>query len=215
MSEIEEEIAEEMGDDAGVPGGVDPETGEIIEAAPEQDAPEQAASAPRSQKEIDELTKKLEAEAQRHAKRVAELMGDDFALLVPSPVDWTPGFLFNVPEMLPSPDAVAALDAILGRAGGVEFLPAEDAEACSKCNALGQVLTGSRAPGQETKLCVTCNGAGWVTKQIPYTPPVLVQNGAVQPNSATVQPNQPIAADRWGRPYGHRDYGLDPSLVNA
>jgi hypothetical protein len=215
MSATEEQLASEMtpGEDADLveqEGDHDDENPE-----PEQDAPEQAASAPRSQKEIDELTKKLEAEAQRHSKRVQELMGEDFALLVPSPVDWTPGFLFNVPEMLPSQEAVAALDAILGRAGGVEFLPAEDAEACAKCNALGQVLTGSRAPGQETKLCVTCNGAGWVTKQIPYTPPVLGQNGTRTGISAATAPNQPIAADRWGRMYGHRDYGIDPSLVNA
>jgi len=215
VSELEEEIAEEMGDDHGVPEGIDPETGEIIEPDGEPEAAAEAAPAPRSQKEIEQSAKKLEAEAERHAKRVAEIMGDDFSLLVPSPVDWTPGFIFNVPEMLPSPEQVAEFDAILGRAQGADFLPAEDAEACAKCNALGQVLTGSRAAGQETKLCVSCNGAGWVTKQIPYTPPVLVANGTGTGINAAPVPNQPIAADRYGRPYGHPHYGLEPANVGV
>lgn len=213
MSTTEEQIAEEMSDDAGVPEGIDPETGEIL-AEPETREPEAFdAPAPRSQKEIDALTKRLEAEAERHTKRVAEIMGDDFALLVPNPTDWTPGFIFNVPEMHPTPEAVAELRALLGGAAPLELREAEDAEGCGKCNALGEVLTGSRKPGQETKPCTACTGTGWRTKAAPLQVPLQVvsnDNGTVY---TPAQPNQFQVADRWGRPFGHPHYNIEPASV--
>lgn len=215
MSTAEDQIAAEMtpDDDEQLEEAESAEA----EAAPDELAPEPTDEAPppRSQKEIDAVQDKLKAEAARHEKAVAKIMGEDFGFLVPNPTDWTPGYIFNVPAMHPMPEQVAALHELLGDAQGGEYLPAEDAEACPKCNALGEVLTGSRKQGQITKLCVGCNGTGWVTKSIPYTPPTLVQNGNTANPAAPLVPNQPIAADRWGRPYGHRDYGVDPSLVNA
>lgn len=215
MSTAEDQIAAEMTPDEDEQGeeAEQEETPDVPE--PEEAAPDEEAAPPRSQKEIDAVQDKLKAEALRHEKAVAKIMGEDFGFLVPNPTDWTPGFIFNVPAMHPMPEQVAALHELLGDAQGVEYLPAEDAEACGKCNALGEVLTGSRKQGQITKLCVGCNGTGWVTKTIPYVAPTLVQNGSAAQGGANLAPNQPIAADRWGRPYGHRDYGLDPSLVNA
>ena len=43
-----------------------------------------------------------------------------------------------------------------------EFVQAEDARPCPKCNALGQTLTGSRQPGHELKPCGECGGRGWL-----------------------------------------------------
>jgi hypothetical protein len=215
MSDIEQEIAEEMGDeetpdDSGADGI--PEDGDGGAA----DSPgDEAAPPPRSQAEIDALTKKLEAEAARHEKRVAEIMGDDFALLVPSPVDWTPGYIFNVPEMHPQPEQVAALHALLGGAQPVELRPATDAEACEACNALGEVLTGSRKPGQETKPCVACGGTGWKPKSAPLAPVQVFPAGGNGNDAQPVQPNTLQVADRWGRPVGHPHYGLEPAFVGA
>lgn len=156
---------------------------------------------------------KLEKEATRHANRVAEIMGDDFGLLVPSPVDWTPGFLFNVPEMLPDEGQVGALLALLGRGDARDLRPAPDAEVCETCNGWGVGLTGSKAEGQRTKPCKDCNGNGWRTKVQPLAPVVdysLNANAGLQ----TPPPNQPFqAADRWGRPAGHPHYNLDPAAV--
>lgn len=215
MSDIELEIAEEMGeDDAPDESGTDgsPDDGDGGAA----DSPgDEAAPPPRSQAEIDALTKKLKAEAARHEKRVSEIMGEDFALLVPSPVDWTPGYLFNVPEMHPSPKAVAELHALLGGATPVELRPATDAEACEACNALGEVLTGSRKPGQETKPCVACGGTGWKPKAAPLAPVQPIQTFAGSNDAQPVQPNTMQVADRWGRPVGHPHYGLEPAFVGA
>lgn len=175
----------------------------------------EGSPAPRSQQEIEALNAKLNREAEAHAKRVEKIMGDDFQLLVPNPTDWTPGFIFNVPEMHPTPEAVAELHAILGHAPQIELREAEDAEGCDKCNAIGDVLTGSRKPGQETKPCVGCGGTGWKTKvQMPAPPqqPTVYANGGTANPSV---PNQFQVADRWGRQYGHPHYGLEPALVGA
>lgn len=215
MSDLEEEIAAEMGEDDEL------EPGEAAEGPVEGDADTGADAtadgppAPRSQKEIDALTEKLQREAERHAKRVEEIMGEDFALLVPSPVDWTPGYIFNVPQMHPAPEQVAELHALLGHAAPVELKEATDAEACPDCSALGEVLTGSRKPGQETKPCSACNGTGWKVKlamPIPAPAPVTYSNGAA---TTPGTPNQFQVADRWGRPFGHPHYNLEPAQVGA
>lgn len=215
MSEIEQEIAEEMGDDAADDQADRSDDETQGDEAREEAQPEAVTDAPRSQKEIDALNAKLEAEAVRHDKRVREIMGDDYALLVPSPVDWTPGYIFNVPPMHPAPEQVAELHAILGGAPPVELLPASDAQACEACNALGEVLTGSRKPGQETKLCSACTGTGWTTKAAPLVSvaqhPGFSNGGQTQP----VEPNTLQVADRWGRPVGHPHYGLEPAFVGA
>lgn len=213
MGDVEQEIAEQMGDDGGVPDGIDPETGEVLDPDAEPDAAAQAEPTPRTQKEIEAVQRALEKQADRHTKRVREIMGDDFAMLVPSPVDWTPGFIFNVPGMLPDDEQVAAFDAILGRGAHADLREAEDAEGCDKCNALGEVLTGSRKPGQETKPCSACTGTGWKVKAAPLAPV------APMPTPQTYNPPQPtgtghtFGADQWGRPVGHLHYGIPPAQV--
>ena len=215
MSGTEEEIAEEMSPDEIEQAAEEDENGAQDRDGEQEGAQPEAAAAPRSQKEIDALTGKLEAEATRHTKRVAEIMGDDFSLLVPSPVDWTPGFIFAVPEMLPTQEQVAAFDAILGRAQGVEYLEAKDAEMCADCAGLGEVLTGSRKDGQITKPCTACTGTGWRTKAAPLQLAPQPNTAANVTYSITSEPNQFPVADRWGRPAGHPHYNMEPASVGA
>jgi len=215
VSELEEEIAEEMGEDAGVPDGIDPETGEIIEQSGEPEAAAEVAPAPRSQKEIDEVQDKLKAEAKRHSNAVAKIMGEDFGFLVPNPTDWTPGFIFNVPEMHPAPEALHELHALLRAPEQIELRPATDAEACPDCNALGEVLTGSKKPGQETKPCPGCGGTGWKPKLAVAPTQTQVYDFTGNGGTQGGAPNQIQVADRFGRPFGHPHYGLDPAQVGV
>jgi hypothetical protein len=134
---------------------------------------------------------------------------------VPSPIDWTPGFLFAVPGMLPGPEQIAALHEILGDAQHIDLQPATDAEACTACNALGEVLTGSRKPGQETKPCSACNGVGWKTRMATPIQPPNVTQFPQQPAQPDAAPNQFPVADRWGRPVGHPHYNMEPAFVGA
>jgi len=215
MSELEEEIAEEMGADNGVPENVDPETGEILEPEGEPEAIAEPTPPPPTEKEIEARMRALEKQAVKHAAAVEKIMGDDFSMLVPSPVDWTPGFIFNVPGMQPSPEQVGELHALLGQSAPMELREAEDAEGCDKCNALGEVLTGSRKPGQETKPCTACTGTGWRTKALPLAQVSQIDYSVNATNTGVVTPNQPIVADRWGRQYGHPHYGLEPANVGV
>lgn len=213
MTDVETEIAEQMGDDEPDAQDVTPDDdgGENDDAGVAGVAA--AAPAPRTQKEIEAIQRALEKEAERHDKRVREIMGDDYAMLVPSPVDWTPGYIFNVEGMQPDDDALAMLDAILGRGAAADFAPAEDAQACDKCHALGKTLTGSRVPGQETKPCVSCGGSGWVAKMAEVAPLPYVVSGTNGQYGTTLPPNQVPVADRWGRPAGHPHYGMEPANV--
>lgn len=213
MTELDQEIVAAMGDETT---DAEPDTLQHPEGAPvsaADDAAPDAEPGPRSQADIEALNEKLRKEAERHEKRVSEIMGDDFALLVRSPVDWTPGYIFNVPEMWPTPDDVAALHALLGEAQRIELNVAEDAEACDKCGGLGDVLTGSRKPGQETKPCTACSGAGWRTKAIQTQPLAAVPIYTTPERGTSNLPNQFPVADRWGRPFGHPHYNMEPASV--
>lgn len=206
--DLEEQIAKEMGEK---------EEEQAQELEQDDAATDDAATAPAtlSQSDIEKRMAQLDKESARHAKRVAEIMGDDFALLVPSPVDWTPGFLFNVPEMLPQAEQVDALLSLLGRTDPRDLRAAPDAEVCETCNGWGVGLTGSKAQGQETKPCKDCQGNGWRTKVQPLAPVVTYDYGQ-NTGTAGPPPNTPFqAADRWGRPSGHPHYGLEPAQVGA
>lgn len=206
--DIEEAIAEAMGDDE-TELQVNTETGEIIE--PDAEPEPQGLS----QADIEKRMAQLEKEAARHEKRVAEIMADDFALLVPSPVDWTPGYIFGVPEMLPSGEQIAALFALLGEAPPTEYPDDPGREACDVCEGSGKLRTHSRVPNEESLPCRFCQGHGWVGEGNPKIQPIQI--APVTPiHAQTFEPNQPIAAaDRWGRPFGHPHYGLEPAQVGA
>jgi hypothetical protein len=215
MSDTEQEIAEQMAPDEIEQAAEAEQEAEREREQEDGEHSQKVSDAPRSQKEIEALNRKLDAEAERHAKRVAEIMGDDFALLVPSPIDWTPGFIFGVDGMLPAPSQLEELDAILGRAAGPDLKAAKDAQACEACNAIGDVLTGSRKEGQVTKPCTSCGGTGWTPKLAEAQPPLVVTNIEAYTNGAVAQPNQFPVADRWGRPAGHPHYGLEPAFVGG
>lgn len=215
MTEIEQEIAEQMGQD-------DDEAQIEEEAAQEHDGSdgddaelEAGQPAPRSQKEIEELQGKLEREADRHAKRVAEIMGDDFALLVPSPVDWTPGFIFDIPPMHPTPDQVAALHAILGQAAPAEYPFDPDREACDVCEGTGNLRTHSHVPAEVALPCRFCQGHGWVGEGNPKIEPFKLAPVQPLPAGAPVTPDTYQVKDSWGRPAGHPHFGIDPVAITA
>jgi hypothetical protein len=215
VSELENEIAEEMGADNGVPDGIDPETGEIIEQDGGPEAPEAAAPPPPTEKQIEARMRALEKQAAKHAAAVEKIMGDDFAMLVPSPVDWTPGFIFNVPGMQPMPEQVAALHAILGEAPPAEYPDDPGREACADCQGSGKLKTGSRVPNEEALSCRFCNGHGWVGEGNMRVAPLQLVPPPQPNNGGSPEPNTLQVADRWGRPVGHPHYGLEPAYVGT
>lgn len=175
---------------------------------PEQPAEQQQQpAAGMTEAQLEAQLRKLDGEAERHAKAVARVMGDDFAQLVPCPLCWqqAPGYRFPVPPA--DPEQIEAVRAALGLDGFADYAPAEDAQPCDTCNALGRVLTGSRVQGQETKPCASCTGTGWRSKVSAAQPAPVVQFPPPHPPAGT--------ADSWGRPLGHPHYGLDPARLGV
>ena len=193
------------------PDGADDE-----ESAEDEDAHDAAArdAAPAmTQGDVEKRMRALDNEAMRHGKRVADIMGDDFALLIPSPIDWTPGFLFDPSQMPLPPEAVAALDALLGRSLGAELRDDDTKETCDRCAGLGLLRTGSKVQNQDVLPCQTCLGQGWVNKAAMATNVTPITPGSYAPN--VQQGAQPVTVvrDPWGREQGQAHFGLDPNVV--
>jgi hypothetical protein len=201
-------------DDADETGETPPPTPEPEdEPEPEPQSPE--PEGPQTQAEIDKLLGKLENEAARHVKRVAEIMGDEFeaqrawALSFPPP-------LFFPEDAGPVPDDHRQwVIGLLGGPAEPDYAEAEDARPCPACRALGKTLTGSKVPEQRTKLCKDCAGSGWVPKLATpaagvQPPPHPEENGGETGAGTSVQIN-----DVYGRPPGHPHYGVPPAQIGA
>jgi hypothetical protein len=104
------------------------------EQPPEQPPPTEA---PTSEADIAKRFEKLEREAVRHSNRVAEIMGEDAAQLVPCPLCFTPGFCWP-PELAPlSAEQQIAVRVMLGEPPEPEMRQAVDKETCDECGGDG------------------------------------------------------------------------------
>lgn len=222
MSETEQEQVEPAEPAAHEPeqdeqGGAespseDDEAAEAAEAEEEPEAAEQGDDEPEAavtDVEIEKATKKLEAEATRHANRISEIMGEAAQALLPcelcAPI--TPGFRFPVPVM---GDALERVRIAIGLPDLSNYREAKDARTCDDCDGLGKVLTGSHVPTRDVKDCSRCKGAGWL--QVGSQP----ENGNVTGPLAAVAPPEQQAtvvddsSDPWGRDYTHPDFWVPP-----
>lgn len=197
------------------PDGDDGDDGDDDGGDGQDEAPAAEQRPAMSQADVEKRMGQLDNEAARHAKRVAEIMGDDFGDLIPNPCDWTPGFLVN-PQLAPIPaEVLAAFDAIVGRgsAGDLEKDPTK--ERCNLCKGKGMLRTDSFVENQDKLPCGRCFGKGWreVTTEAAAVPQPLVVVGGNggQPSFS----GAPVAADRWGRPFGHPHYNIDPASVGV
>lgn len=175
---------------------------------------QQRQAAAQTEKEIERNHKALEKNAVRHVKRVAEVLGDDFAMLKPCPRCWplAPGFYWP-PDVAP----VTAELAIAVRASiGEEVLPEYQQDthrtACTSCGGWGRVRTGSKVSQQDALACLDCAGKGWIGDTKVATGGVA-RNGEVAPDFplplGPIEPEEPVEdADPWGTPVGAPYYGV-------
>jgi hypothetical protein len=153
MSDHDDEPREDFGAsrDEEVPEGVDPETGVITEQTSQEAAADDGSDA---------LIKRAEKAQTNYAKRIRDIFGDN-APQYDCPACNGLGLVWNVDE--PTPDLVHP----------------DNLVTCDACNGYGSVITGSKAPGRETTVCIACSGNGYRT----VTP---------QPENVTpIQPNVP------------------------
>ena len=188
MSDTEQEVTEDAVAEVmpegkapsdGVPEGVNPETGEVLE--PEASATDEADDAgdeerrrelaaerqeqeqqeQQAQADAEKLMKQLNRTAENYAKRVVDLMGGDLTGWQPCPLcaEGLPGF--RVPRM-PDPEYLAQVKVAIGEDPDPD-LPADGySRRCSACDGWGKVQTGSRVTTQKAAQCHDCSGRGWI-----------------------------------------------------
>jgi hypothetical protein len=176
------------------------------EAAPGTSAP---PAQPMSEREAEKGAKRLEAEAERHGKRVREIMGDDFDALLPCPACFTPGYVLPPGTVEYEPEQQAALLALAGVEQGPALKQDPNAVACEACDGLGFLATGSRREGYTESACSKCGGQGWHAKELPGQaapppPPVYPQPAFPPPPSngpgSPPQPFWDVASNSWKLP---------------
>lgn len=184
--------------------------GDETQAQPETGAQARPATTP---EEMERKLRALEKQGEKHAAAVQRIMGDDFSDLIANPIDFTPGFILN-PQLAPlPPDALHALDVILGRAGVDGYPVDESRQRCETCDGFGMLRTGSRVQNQDALPCRKCMGNGWVEKMATATNvtpmPNVTGTGFNQQGSQTFT----VVRDQWGREQGQERFGLDPKVV--
>jgi len=151
-----------------------------------------------SQKQLEQALGKLEKEAERHSKRVTEIMGSEVELLLTCPLcdRLTPGQIMPTPE---TPERFPAVREFMGDAQPAEYQQDPNTRTCQTCAGEGVVSTGSKVDGQAQLVCTDCGGKGWqgVRPAVATSGPMAAQplpdaNGQ---NEVTLQgPEPPEAA---------------------
>jgi hypothetical protein len=171
MSEHDQEPREDFGAsrDEEVPEGVDPETGEITEQTPQEAATDDGSDA---------LIKRAEKAQTNYAKRIRDIFGGG-APQYDCPTCSGLGLVWSIEE----PQQ--------------ELVHPDNLVTCEACNGYGSVITGSKAPGRETTVCIACSGNGYRT--------VTVQPENVTPivrDELTYQGNPQAPVMGWRQPDG-------------
>lgn len=154
---------------------------------------------------------RLEAEAERHAKRLQEIMGEDAAALVQCELCTPniPGWRFPVS---PSEDTINRVRVVLGLPDLTTFEPSQWEAVCPVCKGRTRVKTGSLDPKYETKACDECEGRGYVStrprRQEEQPVPITDSNGTPPEG----QWDDGVQRDMFGTPVTDEDYGKMPAL---
>ena len=212
---VEEDIAEQMGDD-------DDQAADDDEDALHSPEGELVAPAPSafSEKDIEKGFKTVEGRFKTYSAAVTQAFPEGFHNLAGCPlcIGYIPGFV-NIEQAGALPDEVTAIvKQFIGIAREVEYPEAPNIETCRVCQGYGKTKTGSRVPGNETTTCTNCKGFGY------YPPPATGDGGAPVADTGHHPVDVPAAAvvqadvDNWGEPKilpdgrANPNYGKQPAF---
>lgn len=166
MSELEEQIAEEMGDDEETaPDDEEPE-------APEEEVAEEEDEEPATDMAQEEIFKQLASASKSYVTRAGNILGDQATEWVPCPLCSASSALglVNVHDAGRVPqDVQATVLQYFGVAREADYRQDDETRECPRCGGLGQTRTGSRVPGNEHHKCASCFGYGFVPPPIGHT----------------------------------------------
>lgn len=208
------------------------------EVEEEEDAqPEPEPDEPSSLELVQEMAKKIGAEAKRHENALAKLRPDDWDQHVMCPLCIGDGYLLPIPPGKQPDEIWEAIRALSGRVDSGALKPAPFAELCEVCGGTGQVDTGASSNTMPTPACRECAGYGWLDLDPPSLghppapnakklPPVGgTHTGQLYPVPAPAEPWPdhhlsfiPVPGgvpDPWNRPAGHPRWGSDTTEAGA
>jgi DnaJ-class molecular chaperone len=182
MSEHDDEPREDFGAsrDEETPEGDDADTVEEEEQTSAQAATDDGSDA---------LIKKAEKAQTNYAKQIRRIFGDN-APQYDCPACNGLGLVWNLDEPTP------------------ELVHPDNLVTCDSCNGYGSVITGSKAPGRETTVCIVCSGNGYrtVTPQPENVTPIVPN--APTPSGALASPVMGwMSADGVFQPLGAQQSG--------
>ena len=163
--------------------------------------PEEETPTAQTDIDIEKASGKLANENQRHAKRVAEIMGADFDGLFEcrACMDFAAGFVWEQPT------------------AGPIYQPARETEMCPDCLGMGDVSTGAVARNQLIQ-CKRCGGNGYLVLGGGAESPAFVPTAPLNGGNVEVGPTaagRSDTDDQWGRQAGHAHWGLPPSSIGG
>lgn len=212
---------DETGDDVETPDTTEPEREDDDvdgpaddDVAPDETEAEYVAPEPPglSQKEIDARVTKLERASNTYTRKVAEILGEDLADFVPSPLSlpFLFGFVFDPANVELPGEVLDATRRLIGEPVPPPLIQAPDARVCPTCDGWGQVLTGSKVHPFNVAKCIECQGRGWVGERANITPAEVAALHSVAIPQENAPPTPDDELDSWGTPRGHPDFGKMP-----
>lgn len=172
---------------------------------------DEAAQPVETEKAVSKRLKSLENEAERHARRIGEIIGADAESLVQCEL-CPPNFGGWRFDVAPAEDVTQRVRAAIGLPDVSNFAMSATEKPCDDCRGLGRVRTGSQVPGRETALCDACGGDGYVASR-PRLNAAPAQPAPVEAANGTSAPyDDGIKRDMFGTPEGDPDYGKLPNL---
>jgi hypothetical protein len=162
-------------------------------------------------KEQRKNAERLAAEAERHAKRIREILGADAESLVAcelcSPIFG--GWRFDV---APSEEQAHRVRAVLGMPDLSNYAMSATERLCDDCRGLGKVRTGSMVQGRESVTCDACAGKGYVASRPRLNTEAPIAEPAEPENGVHAYIADGVKRDMFGTPEGDPDYGKLPNM---
>lgn len=157
----------------------------------------------------DEVSRKLARKVKNYTSGLVEILGADLGGFAPCALcdGFPPGL---VPPVQLDEEKKARVRVAIGLPALANYKQDRRFNACSTCEGLGRILTGSSVQGQEVATCEDCSGRGFM--RIDGKPLVTNEAGATVHPLPAIQTEEGEAAalDPWGRPYGDPLYGVMP-----
>lgn len=194
MTETIAEIAERE----AAAAEAEPDTPDNPEPEPDPEPEPEPTPEPASDVAVEKRFKQIDAEANRHSKRVAEIMGDDFAGVEPCPCCQISGFVF--PFQHDSPDDAyrrGMVEQYFGTAS-LKRKAHPHMQRCELCDGQGFLDSGSQREEYADEQCEKCAGRGSIRTDVQG--PQVVSLPVSPPNGQAAEWTPPDAPPA-PRPY--------------